>query len=159
MRKLCLLVAILAVSTTANAALSLYINDSPAPSSVDVLVDQVLTVQIYSDTTLTYPAAYAYFIGVDESGVGLLTEPDPHQPHIDLLPDIIWDLDFDALTYPCGPGVLFTTNYFSDSQGSNVVSLLDDGLNPLDSFEVNVVPEPMTILMLGVGGLILRKRR
>jgi len=36
--------------------------------------------------------------------------------------------------------------------------LSDDYFTVLDSFSVNVIPEPMTIALLGLGGLLLRKR-
>ena len=43
--------------------------------------------------------------------------------------------------------------------GNNYVAQLDTGFTAVPSLELNVIPEPMTLALLGLGGLFLRRRK
>lgn len=72
---------------------------------------------------------------------------------------------FSADGGPGGPpttGLWLTFNLTATGTlaGNDIrVDLLDEGLNIIDSVFVPVVPEPMTISLLALGGLMIRRRK
>lgn len=59
-------------------------------------------------------------------------------------------------------GEQFTINYSGGVLGETArISLfLDlDYENPVDSVAITIVPEPMTVILLGLGSLFLRRRK
>ena len=66
---------------------------------------------------------------------------------------------FDAAN-PIAAGDHVQVNVAGVSEGSSVLNVYaNDGTTLLDSATINVIPEPMTIALLGLGGLFLRRRR
>jgi len=60
------------------------------------------------------------------------------------------------------PGVCFTLTYSIDTivaNGNSFLLTLDTGDHSSRFYELMVVPEPMTLSLLGLGGLFLRRRR
>jgi hypothetical protein len=66
MKRLAALLIVFALASTANGALSLGIDGSPAPGSVELVTDEVLTIEIYSSDT----SSYIGYILRETSGVG-----------------------------------------------------------------------------------------
>ena len=56
-------------------------------------------------------------------------------------------------------GVWFTIDIIGVSEGVTVVDLTNASLGIDHSFPLTVLPEPMTIGLLGLGGLLLRRRK
>jgi hypothetical protein len=169
MRELLIFALALALTSTANAALTLYLDGSPAPDSIELTVDEVLTIQIYDDSTTQ--AAYVGYIMRDVGGVGgLYNLVDLWSPaHIAVpFPDIVDPDDgqgFELMVtfddYGQWPGIHFEVNYSSSVVGSATISLYDGrvGYSMVDSLDVTVVPEPTTLALLTLGGLALLKKR
>ena len=66
---------------------------------------------------------------------------------------------FDAAN-PIVAGDHIQVNIIGVSEGSSVLTLYaNDGVTVLDTASITVIPEPMTIALLGLGGLFLRRRR
>jgi len=162
MRKLLILVLVLGMSSTAGAALSL---------GGDTIVGQAETaiVTVISDDT----SPWTGYIGFDDSVVGVsgcvatsnagedaVVTPDPYGwvgwYEIEAADD---SEPFDSIQ----PGVQFEISVFGEAIGDVYIIELyaGDWATLLDSWTVvrAAIPEPMTIALLGLGGLFLLRRR
>ena len=68
-----------------------------------------------------------------------------------------------AVGSPEIPGTIFLVDYHQEGIGDVLVELydgrVDGGYTVVDSLIIHEVPEPTTLLLLGLGGLFLRKGR
>jgi len=170
MKKLLVLMMVLGLVTSAQAAISLSLNGNPAPDEVTLTVSDVVTIDVQSDTTLAYTA----FLW--------LTTPTTGEWYDDTTviyaaagsiaeiggPDFGGYLDYWRLvgagTSPNipQPGTHFEIDYHCLGVGDAEILLLgDDEYTVLDSIIIHQmdVPEPITIGLLGLGGLLLRRRK
>jgi len=58
-----------------------------------------------------------------------------------------------------GIGRYWDTEFHCDGPGVVVITLMDTGGNTLDTITISQIPEPMTVALLGLGGLFLRRRK
>jgi len=59
-----------------------------------------------------------------------------------------------------GIGAYWTSEFHCDGPGIVTISLIDSGTGAtIDTITVTQVPEPMTVALLGLGGLFLRRRK
>lgn len=122
-------------------------------------IDEVLTIEIYSDDY----SAYLGYIILEEGSVGQLYNftDGPGDPII-YGTEAGWGDGYEIIPDSNQqPGLQCTVDYSSSVAGDAVVSLwLDpDYDDPVDTLSITVVPEPMTIALLSLGGLFLRRRK
>jgi hypothetical protein len=157
------LILVLALASTANAAISLYINDSPAPDSVEILVDEILTIQIYSSDDSSWSGILEQE-GVGGLSNGVVLPAAGDLGSIEAYPPA-YALTAAGIVVPPTAGIQFEMDYSSSGTGNAFLSLWDNdiGWDPgdeVDTLNITVVPEPATIALLALGGLaILKKRR
>lgn len=113
------------------------------------------------------------FYGVVEwVGEGYLSQPRyPGDPIIILpdppyypgfLPDNMWPVYHDPfLSVPTG--LIAWTTYYADEAGNAAINLYDLGLDfseftLIDSFDIVIIPEPMTAALLALGALFIKRR-
>lgn len=163
MKKLVVLTLVLAVASGANAALTLV--DVPTDpinigESIAILVNNSDDgaysgwLQITNQAVADYDGAPVFTAAGDTAG----------QSTMELYVDEPGWYTFTVSSLdPANPivaGDHIQVNIVGISEGSSVLGLYDsDGVTLLDSATVNVIPEPMTIALLGLGGLFLRRRR
>ncbi len=77
-----------------------------------------------------------------------------------------WGAEYNAISYPDAPGVgTFVAGTWATfvlegiAQGVATLSIEDAGGTVLDSLAVTVVPEPATMVLLGLGALVLRRKK
>ncbi|UCF43099.1 MAG: PEP-CTERM sorting domain-containing protein [Planctomycetota bacterium] len=184
MKSLLVLFMVLALASTADAALSFYIDGSPAPDSINVGLVASVTIQIHSDDT----ANWLGYAGMDISTMspyGSLGSPHTYKGS-DNGPDggnagesgnsqayyeTGWMDGFETQTASISgqvvAGIQHTFVYTAPmADGYTRLAIFIPGSGwDWDSDEVDTlyinVPEPMTMSLLALGGalVLIRKRR
>ena len=165
MRKLLVLFLVLGLASTANAMLITV--DGQEGDSFEVDVQTTITV-VSEDAS-----SWLGYIIIEEGGAGSLENVDVLDPAGDLgaaaaYTEADWGAGFE-LSASMGPtgdpaiaaGSQFSFDYVGAVGDTATISFFVDPeyTTPVASVTVTVVPEPMTILLLSLGGLFLRRRR
>ena len=155
-----------AIALPANAALEMSViggyQNPEAPKTVGVLMGETVQILINSDTSLSYEAILS-----KDYGIGHI-----YPVASEFGPDAISPIE-DGISYyltpgpqvPITPGEHFLFNFVYDNFGQaadmfSFVTLWDDlGTTVLDSYYFYDVPEPATIGLLALGGILLRNRK
>jgi len=167
MKKLLILALVLGFASSASAAISLDPSgaiDVPAGSySLNVFSDDTMPYERFlAITDATYGGITAIAILGTAGGDAAMTDLGAMLTY-----DSVWSVNALDLNPDPDPGDILTGNQFTASVGFTgaaigqnlIIELLDGNLNVLDSMTYNGVPEPMTIALLGLGGLFLLRRR
>ena len=166
MRKLLILFLVLGLASTANALL-IKVDDLEGESFE---VDVQATITVVSEDTSNWLG----YIIIEEGGAGSLE----NVAILDAAGNIAsagpyteagWGAGFelsaaatgDPPVPPVGVGTQFSLDYVGAVGDTATISLFVDPeyTTPVASVNVTVVPEPMTLILLGLGGLFLRRRR
>jgi len=161
MKKLLVLALVLGLSSVSSAVVSLVV---PAG---DINVGDTITVIVASDTEA---ANYGAWLDLGLQGLGTWSD-------LTILPAAgvdaskvywgddgtgdWWELGAASFT-PTAPvlaGDHFTIDFTATAEGQQVVALWDYNLTESTEARINIVPEPMTLGLLGLGGLFLRRRK
>ena len=165
MRKFLILFLALSLASTANALL-IKVDDLEGESFE---VDTQATITVVSEDT----SGWLGYIIVEEGGAGSLenvTILDAAGNNASAGPytEAGWGTGFElsASAYPdidppIAAGEQFSLDYIGAVGDTATISLFVDPeyTTPIASVNVTVVPEPMTVILLGLGGLFLRRRR
>jgi len=170
MKKLLVLMMVLGLATSAQAAISLSLNGNPAPDETTIATSTIVTIDVTSDDTMPYvtylwmstPATGEWVSGVTispEAGDDAVAEYDPYG---------YGEWRLTAADFPESgetefvlPGTHFEIDFHCLAVGDALIELYaDDFSTVLDTITIHqVVPEPITIGLLGLGGLLLRRRK
>ena len=171
MKKLILLALVLGMASMASAAITWTLGGSDV-SSVNVPLGETVTVEITSDNDLAYGLGAA-FLGTYEvpvystiTGITATAAAGSDYEIADVggtYPNF-WTVLAKDVTDPftVAPGIQFNVTFTAGTTlGSNSWMLDEESAagGPTDYLTVNVVPEPMTLALLGLGGLFLRRRK
>lgn len=186
MKKLCVLMLVLGLASLANAQLQISVHNNPAggenwdpmnpeASQITLLPGQTLLLDIWTTTDIYSGVGEGYFVlGVlPSSGTlagGNSLYPDDAQYYSglgnDYLPngeqgDLLAIGTFRTETSPITGTLVNQILFTCAGVGDAVINLYEtDWTTPtlLDSVTIHQIPEPMTITLLGLGGLLLRRR-
>jgi hypothetical protein len=165
MRKILVLFLVLVLSSAVNAMLIKV--DDVEGESFEVDIETTITV-VSEDAS-----SWLGYIIIEEGGAGSLENPVILDAAGDLgaaapYTEAGWGTGYElsASMSPAGSpaiaaGPQFNFDYIGAIGDTATISLFVDPefTTPIASVNVTVVPEPMTILLLGLGGLFLRRRR
>jgi hypothetical protein len=176
MKKLLIFMLVLGIVSTANATISLQIDGNSAPSTYDLPVGERVKIDVYSDGT----DAWGGYIVLDDA-FQVSYHPDEaldanttyaaagslgnNQPYDELAWGYGYELTTATITGDISSGVQHSVEYLGVKVGDKAAVVLYDndvgwGIGEqMGMMEITVIPEPMTVLLLGLGGLFLRRRR
>jgi hypothetical protein len=184
MKKLLVLLMVLGLATSAQAALSLQINGSDVPTEMTVSVSTNIVIQVYSSTATPW---YGWIEGADvgytsndtsyqftkgEFVEGTVTYPT-NQKYVtvySIAGDLgraiaetdykAWKLMSDGLTVVPSAGTQYDVTFHCKATGDAVINLFGTNyVDVIDSIIIHQTPEPITMALLGLGGLFLRRRK
>jgi len=158
MKKLLALALVLGLAGAAHAVISL------SPDATTINIGDTVTVSVVSDSSSSYGA----WLEPVDNGKGtfgdlmiLSAAGADASKDSSFLP---WWL-FEAKSFnpdaPVQPGAHFTIDFTGTAEGEATLNLWDfDAANVLATSTITVlIPEPLTVSLLGLGGLFLRRRR
>lgn len=167
MNKFLSLILVLGMAAGANATIQLSINGSPAPATYTMPISSVIVIDVSSDDALPYGAWLALedlTLGQWDSGVTIMPAAGLDAVAIDWSADYPGWWEFNAASFnpdlPVVAGTHFMIDYKALGEGDVVVSLYGyDTVTLMDKVTITQIPEPITLALLGVGGLFLRRRK
>ena len=159
---------VLGLVSAANAVLSLSVGGAPAPDEITLSPSDDIVLDVQSDGT----AAYAVILEVHNPTARTLSNPRTTQGNMSAAyyygpptyvpptyPYPYFDIGIADSAGALVPGTGFEVDFHCDGPEDVLVRLIDyDTGAVLDSLLIHQ-PEPMTIALLGLGGLFLRRRK
>ncbi|MFH1371992.1 MAG: PEP-CTERM sorting domain-containing protein [Planctomycetota bacterium] len=184
MKKLLVLLMVLGMASMASAMLQISVNGNPEP--VDSLIflepSQELILDIWTDSDIVAGDGEGYFGLVVNlangsialgSGAAVIEPPDdgvtvehgfgaveagiPLPPGVDGSVVGIW-LTTTAII-PLGTVIFDGFIFHCEGIGDAIIQIVDEGGTVVDTVIVHQIPEPMTVALLGLGGLFLKRRK
>ncbi len=169
MKRLLLLMLVLGMASAANAAL-IQINGQDPGQAIDIAEGVTSVISVVSEDT----SSWLGYIIVEDGGTGALTDAVNLNAAGDMgavsaYTGAGWGAGYELIASMGQGGVpaiavgqQFTINYSGGVLGDTAtISLFLDpeyGV-PADSVAITIIPEPMTVILLGLGGLFLRRRK
>ena len=158
MRRVLALLLVLGVVSSANA---LVVSMDPSGTGAHAVGNVPITVG--SDTS---DVSYTVYLVISDTTYGSFTSvidlddagQDASVSNLGTLGgyDSAWSIEADGLDIVFGDHFIANINYTGTNASETcLVVLLNDSLTQLDSYLIT--PEPATVLLLGLGGLFLRK--
>ena len=168
MRKVLVLMLVVGFGSMATAGLTLTVNGYPAEnSSISIAPSDYLMIGLYTDGSVEYMG----YLSIAEGGPGSWTgdynvyiPPAFEQAYAYYYGPITgmgdtWIVDFFHSHSPQSfSGIAFEFGFHGDGPGDVLISYMDDMGVLHDTLAIHV-PEPMSIGLLGLGGLLLRRKR
>ena len=182
MKKLLVLMLVLGMTSLANAGLVLSVDGAldPEDTTINLTPSETIEIDIHATNmpvgivmgwiTIQGPGSIdaSNALGWEDSSGNNVADP-PLSTYITGLVgygypgvvDIIeWDISdiTEPLDAPTGK-VLWNMIFHCDGLGDVTLTLMDPAFTVYDVQVIHNIPEPMTIALLGLGGLFLRRRR
>ena len=168
MKKVLVLMLVLGFASMASAGLSLWVNGAPAESSsITMLTSEIAQIGLYNDGSVDKSIGYLTIQPGDPGSWtgGYLVHP-PAQGGVPTYAYYYAPINgfifYNADANPANlnlVGLLAEFEFHCDGIGDVTIDYSDAGLGPMDTLVIHQIPEPMTIGLLGLGGLFLRRRK
>lgn len=164
MKKLLVLMLVLGMSSLASAGISL----SGIPAA-PIAEGDVVSIGIVNDDAAGYVAYLSvYYIsegGFSMSNLRLGPDAGDFTSWIDYTYSDIWEAEVTLASTPGSnpvAGTWFLADFTCTLKGVNVMVELWDAADlsaPIETAMIEQIPEPMTLALLGLGGLFMLRRR
>jgi len=184
MKKLLVLALVLSMATMASATLQISVNGEQNPLDSMIVIEQVpsgtVMLDIWTDAPISAGSYFAMLSATsggtisggvlanpewwtilfydDAAGNGIVV-PEGHNGiygYVDTPPSTVFPAGstlIDQIVFHCeGPGDVFVTLFALDGETGELLGVMD-------TVVIHQIPEPMTMALLGLGGLFLRRRK
>lgn len=166
MKNVLIVFTILAIASTASASLQLSVNGDTAPSEITITApSDIVIIDIHGDGTTSSGQEFWMNItgptDVDLSGVVSSWNPIGALV-LDLGGGLYFvDLAVVIVPIPAVPEGLVMDGIalHAISEGDVIVTLSDGTFTEMDRLTIHQIPEPITLALMGIGGLFLRRRK
>jgi hypothetical protein len=171
MKKFLMLVLVLGFAASANAAIMLSVDGDTSVDAVTIAVSDWITIDVWDDQANGYrDDIYYMYIGTISEGGYTLANARPgsqagdfadHATFVYADHDGIEITQADTATPDPGPGDIFLIDLHCEQAGVTVNVVLYDNSETqvLDTLTITQIPEPATLALLSLGGLLLRRRK
>ena len=174
MKKFLMVMLVLCMASAVNAAIVISVDGQLDLDEITIAPSDTVTIDVYNTggstpiDFLAYLDFYTksegtYSLSNDHLGLGAGDLPASY---------IMYDGGYDndeieitqawAVGTPETTGAIFLIDLHCEGEGDVFVELWDGRVGytaPVDTLTIHQVPEPMTIALLGLGGLFLRRRK
>ncbi len=169
MKKVLVLMLVFGFASMATAGLSLWVNGAPSESSdIYLISSDVIWIDVYNDGSVDQSFGYISIQGGPGSWTGgyamgpAATVSYAYTYYYGPYPGLgdTWVLiDAYADTSKNQVGIISSYEFHCDDLGDVTLNYVDSALGLMDTLIIHQIPEPMTIGLLGLGGLFLRRRK
>lgn len=185
MNKLLVVMLVLGMAGMANATLMLSVDDvnNPAETTINLKMSETVKIDIAGEAP--YDAPGQFYLGIKLGGLGSLNIDNVTIPYAGNSKQVAW-IDSTAapglgiinpfvsvylydLVEPGNPlkplsgklvdNIIFHCDGYDPMNPDVTLILLSGAGQPLDTQIIHQIPEPMTVALLGLGGLFLRRRK
>jgi hypothetical protein len=175
MKKLLVLLMVLGITSIASAAIELSINGATDVEEITIHMSDTVTIDVHNlggDLPIDFSAYLDFFY--KSEGLYSLSNPQLG-PQAGNFPasfslytgyydnDEVWITQAWAVGTDETPGDIFYIDMHCEGVGDVLVELydsrVDGGYTAVDSILIHQIPEPMTIGLLGLGALFLKRRK
>ena len=170
MKKLLILVMVLALSSMASATITLVVDGVDAGAAITLLPSDTVWIGVNQDIAENFAA----YVIMDTTSLGSWTGLSAIYSPPALAAVVGWtyygtgvdpgmDAWFGDFTLPGleqgGPGVFGAVQFHCEAPGDVLITLYDEAFVPVDTLTIHQIPEPATIALLCLGGLLIRKKK
>ena len=164
------LVALLLVLGMASAANAVYLQvDGVATDIIEIAEGTTSVITVVGEDG----SSWLGYLIIEEGGAGMLSDVTPLDAAGDWASaesyeEAGWGVGYQLTagmspgsSMPISAGSQFNVNYSGGTQGQTArISLfIDDYTTPVALVDVSIIPEPITIALLGFGALFIRRRK